>query len=329
MDIKLPEIKKYNPISITNFYGANYVALKYMGLGKSLSIINRYWSHGWIMSEKQFHPEVVLSEPIVNKSHTLLVGRVSQKEYLKDFKYKSLSIGLPFCYIEKIKLKRVKNSLLIMPAHSTADIPVISSNNKSNLLNYSLTQKDYFKSVVVCLHHEDFKLGSHLKWKEAGFDVIIGASVDDSNALNRMYHLFTQFEVVLSDVMGSHIVYAASVGAKISMRLPQGWRFDFSSNPFYSEDKSRIGSDSVQYHESRAWKDFYNFLFCDPVDAKTHIEWGQEQIGYDNKLSPDDLKDVLGWSSPRFECELLAYNGKRVVNKIRRMADSFISIRNS
>ncbi len=329
MNIELPVIKKYNPVSITNFYGANYIASQYIGLSKPLNIINRYWAHGWAMSERQFHPEIVASEPIVDRSYTILVGRISQKKYLESCKYKSLSIGLPFCYVERIKLSKIKSSLLIMPAHSTKDIPVIDSNNQAGLLNYVLTQRDYFENIVVCMHQEDFRLGNHLKWQDAGFDVVIGASIDDSNALNRMYSLFTQFETILSDVMGSHIAYAASVGARISMRLPQGWRYDRSKNPFYLEDKSRAGSDSVQYHESRAWKDFYNFLFCDPVDAKTHIEWGQEQIGYDNKLSPDDLKDALGWSSPRFECELLAYNGKRVVNKIRRMADSFISIRKS
>ena len=177
------------------------------------------------------------------------------------------------------------------------------------------------------MHQEDIDNGYNEKWINNGFEVVRGASIDDANALIRMHSMFSQFETILSDSIGSHIVYAAASGAKISMIEPIGWKFNVKDNQFYNEDESRLGPEKDKSFGANTWCIDYDFLFCDPVDAKTHIEWGKEQIGFENKLSPKELKKVLGWEHPRREYELLMYNGKRVINKIKRLANSFISTR--
>jgi hypothetical protein len=323
MNIKFIETNLYIPVSITNFYGANYLAAKYIGLNSVDNIIYRYWQHGWITNRGQNHPDVVASEPILEKNSLILVARKNEEEFLSQLGYKSKAIGLPFCYVPEGNYNRDSSSLLVMPAHGTRDLLINVNDDYNDFLKFVVHQKEHFKDVRICMHQEDINLGYHKKWEEEGFSIIRGAAIDDTSALIRMHALFSQFTTILSDSMGSHIVYAAASGAKIAMREPIGYHYDISKNQFYQEDTSRKGS------AENFWKIDYGFLFCNPVDAENHIEWGKEQIGFDNRLSPSELKNTLGWSSPRREYELLMYNGKRVINKIRRMADSFISTRNS
>jgi len=40
----------------------------------------------------------------------------------------------------------------------------------------------------------------------------------------------------------------------------------------------------------------YSFLFDEPQTAKQHVEWGLEQIGACNMLSPSELRHILGWN---------------------------------
>ncbi len=42
MDIKLPKSRVYNPISITNFYGANYISSRYINIRKTKNLIYRF-----------------------------------------------------------------------------------------------------------------------------------------------------------------------------------------------------------------------------------------------------------------------------------------------
>ena len=323
MNVQLPKIKPYRADLITNFYGSNYLISKYIGLQIKYKIIHRYWQHGWISSSRQYHSDVVASEPILNKKALILVARKDEEYFLHKKGFRSKAIGLPYCYVPERKFLR-KNSLLIMPAHGTRDILIETTTEYNKFIKYASSQRQYFEDVVVCMHKEDINNGYNEKWIVNGFKVVQGASIDDANALIRMHSLFSQFETVLSDSIGSHIVYAAASGVKISMIKPIGWKFNIKGNQFFNEDEGRLGPEKDTLLGTDTWYIDYNFLFCDPVDAKTHIEWGKKQIGLENKLSPKELKKVLGWTHPRREFELLVYNGKRVVNKVRRVASSFL-----
>lgn len=42
MDVKLPKSRIYNPISITNFYGVNYISSGYINIRKTKNLIYRF-----------------------------------------------------------------------------------------------------------------------------------------------------------------------------------------------------------------------------------------------------------------------------------------------
>ena len=48
---------------------------------------------------------------------------------------------------------------------------------------------------------------------------------------------------------------------------------------------------------SESWmREHYGFLFAEhPKDAKELVDWGKFQLGEDDKRSPDELRDLLGW----------------------------------
>jgi FkbM family methyltransferase len=37
-------------------------------------------------------------------------------------------------------------------------------------------------------------------------------------------------------------------------------------------------------------------LFCHPADATDQTDWGRAELGYDNRVSPSQLRDLFGWT---------------------------------
>ncbi len=122
MKITLPAKIEYKIELISNFYGSIYLASKYIGRSEKITLILRYWQHGWISKSRQHHPWVVASEPIDNKRALILVARKDEEVFLNKSGYKSKAIGLPYCYTPEKKYPRIEKSLLVMPAHGTHDV---------------------------------------------------------------------------------------------------------------------------------------------------------------------------------------------------------------
>ena len=99
----------------------------------------------------------------------------------------------------------------------------------------------------------------------------------------------SQFEFVTSNVIGSHIAYAAAFGAKVSISGPyQKWsRSEYLKEPIYQENPVLL--DYLEMEENIA-RENYPFLFVEPRSAKQHIDWGLEMIGMANKVSSTQLK---------------------------------------
>jgi len=320
--LRLPETKAYRPSSITEFYGAAVIASKYCGMRNTPRILNRYWQHGWVPKSKQLSPDFVATETINNKNALILVARKDEEEYLIKNGYRAKAIGLPFCYITSQGHSRIQNSLLVMPAHATRHIPINFREEYKQFIKYVLEQSRYFDTVYVCMHQEDFDLGYSKIWENAGFKVIRGAAIDDANALVRIHALLSQFETVLSDALGSHIVYAASLGAKISLIESRGWEYDVSKDPFFKPDLVKLNND-INKLEINPKTSPYSFLFDEPQVAKQHIEWGLEQIGACNMVSPSELKHILGWNLSN----RLVDSSKVLVRKVKALPKKVLSLK--
>jgi hypothetical protein len=324
--LKLPEVKTYNPDSITEMYGAAIVASRYCGMRDIPRIFHRYWQHGWVQKSRQLEPDLVAAEPISNKKSLIFVARKDEEDYLIKEGYQAKAIGLPFCYVPSQRYSRIKNSLLVMPCHTSRFVPIKFNDDYNFFVRFILDQRKEFNPIYICMHQEDIDLGYAKLWEKAGFKVIRGAAIDDANALMRIHALMSQFETILSDIMGSHIVYAASLGAKISLFPPCGREYDTSRDPFFQSERTALRKllDDIADAEMDPKASPYSFLFDEPKTAKQHIEWGLEQIGASNRVSPSELQHFLGWNLPtRLSNKLIDFN-KRIIGKVKITTKKFV-----
>lgn len=290
--LKLPRIDKRSFPSLSLMYGADRVVRKYTNRPYTPWGIEGEWQHGWHTVLRQTTPISVGGISLEsNPDRCSWVARKDEEELLKGNGYRAKAIGLPICYTKALDWQRRKRSLLIMPAHSSKNIPAAIRNEPSYLgyLDYIEKLKEDFEAIVACVHEEciEKELWVH-ELRQLDIPVLQGASVYDKNSLSRMRALMSQFEYVSSNVMGSHIAYAAAFGAKVSVAGPEHTlaRANLLREPLYSRHPELIDALEKRTKLERAC---FPFVFVEPLSARQCKEWGMQQIGMDNRISPDEM----------------------------------------
>lgn len=297
LKIELPQVVYRNNSSVL-LYGGDYVVKQYTKSLLTPTWIYGEWVHGVIFDFMHFHPYAIIGGNSLNPNNPNWVTRKKDEEYLKKHGIQAKAIGAPICYLPKssVNYDRVPDSLLVMPAHSSHYISSYNKNkNKSVLayIDYIASVAGKFDHVTVCLHSECIKRNLWInEFREKGLEVIQGASTNDINSLERIRALMSQFEYVTSNVLGSHIAYASSFGAKVSIAGPyHEWhRETFLKEPFYAENEYLL---DVLLNEEKIARESMPFLFVDPQAACLSEDWGKSLIGMDNVLAPEDLAKLL------------------------------------
>jgi len=297
-------------------YGDAWIVAKYCGFSEVPQPFSGEWQHGWMMPERNIHPEFVIGNDGLSrnrKSKKYLVAREDQVQYLRSEGYSNVTaIGLPIIYATKPKLDRIPRSLLVMPVHSLSDTE--EQWNDEEYASHIESISDNFDEIVLCLHSSCLKKGNWINaFKKRNVKVVPGADPNDCNSYLRMAHLFNRFEYVTSNEMGSHIAYAAYMGAKTSIAGP-GPRFqksDYARTEFYTNAPELLDVLDKWYKEG-FFKEHFSFLYCEPQNAVTCVEWAQFQLGEIHRKNPKELMEILGWSSSG----RALYKIKKVVRKI-------------
>ena len=99
-----------------DYYGASWLIANSTGREKPLASKAR-WVHGWNRFPTKYLPTIYQSEQ--HKSEPILVAKKEEARYLNKRGILSHAVGIPFVYTQKPNVKRIQNSLLIMPFHST------------------------------------------------------------------------------------------------------------------------------------------------------------------------------------------------------------------
>jgi hypothetical protein len=281
----LPPVVKYKPYLTANLYGAfNVIENKYGVRLNKIAAVS--WRHGWRIEsclysdvssivevgERHYETHLVTSE-----EEAQLVN--SNPKYIGD----AIAVGLPYAYVlrSENRIKRRKGSLLIMPPHG---INEEYSFNNSYFENIQKLSKE-FSYVCVCINDVDFKKGEMNKLCEKfGLDYVRGAVSNDKNALYRMRNLFEYFEYVTTPVLGSHIVYAAATGAKVSVYLAQNDCYvieDYRRHPWYWNAmwySNQLKKLDLLNHE--LFKNKWPWLYVEPIQAIENTRWALDEIGH-------------------------------------------------
>jgi len=225
------------------------------------------------------------------------VARVDEEAYLRSQGYKNAkAIGLPIIYLPDSQTARRSNSLLVVPAHSRDNTTL-----NSNFEEYADTVasiRSSFSEVLVCVHPSCWRNGYWIEaFKKRRLTVIKGAFIEDRNALLRMSKLFSSFEYVTTNGFGSHIAYAAYFGAKVSVFGPfvEYTAQDSVNDPFFRE-KPYLLEPLNKARSEQGVRQHFPELFCHPLDATQRLEWGHFEVGSDNKVTPDEMRSLFGWT---------------------------------
>ena len=291
----VPPRDQISYISNSLNYGAGKVCAAYAGLPKVPSEIRGCWTHGWAPEFFcKIDPEFAFGDKL-SKGGLHWVGTRCLESFLRDSGFHAKAIGLPIVYLPPATYERKPGSLLVMPAHSLG-----WTKHAWKFDDYARQIADLksdFTDVRVCLHASCIKNGYWVKeFQQAGIPIIEGADALDANSLERMRALLSQFEYVTTNGFGSHIAYAAAFGAKLSVfgDFSSYEIEDFSDDYFYCSKPGMLRKVIGLCSEDNIRSELPE-MFCHPTEAKQRTAWGLTQIGFENRISPREMRRCFGW----------------------------------
>lgn len=283
-------------------YGTRKLISEYCGFNNKPPYVskNYNWSHGWIPDYWLTNTFMALGG-VYNPDNWCFCAKKKEEHYLKIVNNypTAIAIGLNVVYLPETEVERIPNSLLVMPVHSVD----FTTNHKNWRFKEYVDQiseiKHLFDKIVVCVHPNCF---SHGHWvddfKNAGFDVIIGIDGSKTNALHRLQYLMKSFEFITTNGFGSMLAYASYFGAKPSIYGTfSEYKFDdVKHDPVFNGNEALMHL-SIEATSEKKLRDNFPQLFCFPNESKIDSKWGEYQVGYDCKISPLQLKKMLGWDT--------------------------------
>lgn len=254
-----------------------------------------YWLHGWNSAPVAFIEQFGM--PYCGQ---YLVHTTSESNFLVSKGFNATAVGSPFLYttaaIKKRPVKRLSDSLLIMPPHGMLYTTEVW--NEKRYIEYIAAIKDQFEYVAVCISPSDIEKGIWVSnFSKLEIPIIKGAAMHDANALIRMRTLFELFEFVTTNSIGSHVAYAAYSGAKVSFWGDYVYHTTDSLKDDVVFASNKAFLEYWVYHCSeKSVRDRFDFLFCThPRMAVTEIDHAASWLGANNIVSALMIAKLLGW----------------------------------
>jgi hypothetical protein len=308
----LPDFQRNpNPIYEMNYYGAAQMVADTLGIAlPSLSHLS--WAHGWRV-EPIIHADQLARNHFVGvrgqegaqviiraeERQPFLVATRAHETLLRANGFpNTYAVGLPFTYVEKAPdVERRADSLLVMPSHVL--IGMQQRANEIEYLEYIKSIAHQFSRVVFCVNLSCVVNGYWIdNLNRYGFDYVLGAGLMDLNALKRMRRIFDSFAYMTSNGIGSHFIYAALCGVKVSMagpldRMPEDL---YAKEPEWQDPLRRERLlFSIAHHQHEVLNKRWPWLYVEPKQAGLHLEWARQESGYDTRVSFLSLARLFGW----------------------------------
>lgn len=281
-------------------YGDLKVLSRFLGLRRIPIFSNFELPHGWIIKERNIVPDFVIGSDGLGykrKHKRLFVARYDQETFLRDEGFTDVhAIGHPIVYLDKIQTNnRIPNSLLIMPAHS---LPQTTENWHELDIAYAEFLSEHvckFSYIALCLHSSDIKKENWLHVKSLVSECIEGADPLDANSYMRMSQLFSCFEYVTTNVMGSNVAYASLFGAKVSVCGPWDFKKEEYVKVTQFKNQPEILTIRQNWHRASCFQRWYPQFYCSPKEAVGNLEWAKWQLGWGCRRANKELGKLLGW----------------------------------
>lgn len=296
----LPQVSeiKLRPWALSyggDYYGALQVAAEYCELSDVPQNCPGAWQHGAWPPWMLIRPEITVYD--APKSTRCFVARQDEVEFLRRGGYrKAQAIGLPMIYTQSSGLRRIPNSLLVMPTHSLESDTISPSTEQYVREVASIRRRFSVVAAAVSAYCLDRGLWAS-EFERSGIQALRGAGIRDGNALKRLRALFDTFEYMTTDRYGSHVFYALLFGVKVSI-----WG---TATPLFRENVVGDGGwtaypeaiDALLSEETERKAERYLGPFrVEPWNGKQDVQLGESILGYDNKLSPEQMRAAFRWT---------------------------------
>ncbi len=293
---QLPPVISMERRSEADYYGASNVIATALGLARPPNSIAS-WKHGVSFERRMNAPELLLTEG--NRATRHLVANDWQAAQLRQAGYFRVhAVGVPFLYAKSSGARRTPGSLLVMPAHHVAN--AAHSFDEDEYAARLHDVRDRFDTVVACVSATCAREGSWTRTLEStGIPWIVGADSSDRNALRRMRQLFENFEFVTTNILGSHVAYAAYCECRVSIWGPyaQIKLEDYRNVPWYQKNWQRA-SELIECFSEAHVRRSHPLLFSEPWNAKALRSWAEPYLGHAFRREPSQVARLLGWTLP-------------------------------
>ena len=281
-------------------YGGLTELCHYSGMSNYMPInFSAMWQHGVFAPYiYEVTPEVLTYGIKPRIGQLVLVATGMQKELLIRRGIDNvINIGAPFVYSEpKDKKCRIRNSVLVMPAHSINNMPHANDREIDDYCEWINKKYGRLDNVYACLHSSCLKNGHF--WPEFiryGIPVVGGARHNDANSYRRMWEIFSQFDIVTTSSMGGHVYYAMAAGCKVIIEGPA------ISKP---SEKALVENHltwrrlrDAGMNLSPGQRTANDKIISDQLQSPTCLhELAKEYIGFQSKKHPKEIRDTLRWS---------------------------------
>jgi hypothetical protein len=252
-------------------------------------VLDGLWQHGWLVPEKNVHPELVIGfdgeSRLFRKSRKFYVAREDQRVFLRQCGYVSVeAIGHPIIYVARPGVRRIRDSLLIMPVHSMVESVTIRDGAFQSYLEYIRSIRHYFAKVSACVHGNDLDYYGDA-FRGLGIDVVEGSLMADQNSYTKMALLGCAYDYMTTYKFGSHVAYFSYYGCRVSVAGPApGLDYEkFKDLNIYKNCPECLPL-SLSINQSLGA--LYPAFKVEPWRAVANIGWAQEQLGEACKKPP-------------------------------------------
>ncbi len=283
-----------------DFYGASDCIAAELKMDRPLFTGSKAsWTHGWSGQWGDLAMPRRLVEDCYKRGVNL-VDRETTAAFLRGHGYNSIAVGAPFIYAdEATPPPRVSSSVLVFPPHSTTFSGMNATAAVLPYVEQVVELKSRFKTVVASIGGSDVLKGNWIRaFEAAGIPWVCGAWVYDRNALVRMQRLMRSFEFVTTNIMGSHVAYAAYCGCRVVFHgeNKELTYDDVLAHPYYRANPELTTNMHDLMFNLAKRRERYPFLF-EGFDAAPDLTgWGREQLGAVNRKPAREIAAHLGWA---------------------------------
>jgi len=203
-----------------NLYGIAYALKKYAGISQKKKL-NYFIEHGFFLGT------YVSQNSVDAYSKNILTFGYSRKKSIEAKTNKSAILVGPYINyaksllsIEKIESLKVElgNVLLVFPSHSTENL---KSNYKGDeFINIIKERAKNYDTVLICLYYVDSRDKNIIDlYVNNDFRIVTAGHKYDFNFLSRLKSIIMLSDYVLSNDIGTHILYCSSLGKKQEIKL--------------------------------------------------------------------------------------------------------------